>query len=206
MLSVVDRVRKQHLDYLDAVMAATGLNRSQLASRAGVDPSTLTKFANDSAGIARLSTDSLAKIEGFAGFAPGEQGRAPRPRGLAEAEAAPFQPTGGAEAAAIVAWKAGRNGLDPWILQSRALENAGYVEGDILMVDLNETPKSGDIVCAQVYDRAGRAETVMRIYEHPFLVSATHDRNLFRPLLVDDDRVQLRGVVIGSLRPRRAAA
>jgi SOS-response transcriptional repressor LexA len=92
------------------------------------------------------------------------------------------------------------------VLRSRSLESAGYMPGDILMVDLNGRPEPGDVVCAQIYDRSGKAETIFRIYEHPFLVAATLDGRLMKPHLVDNDRVVIRGVVIASLRERRAVA
>lgn len=73
------------------------------------------------------------------------------------------------------------------------------------MVDLNARPEVGDVVCAQVYDRAGKGETVFRVFEDPFLVAATLDTKLIRPLLIDNDRVVIRGVVVASFRERRAA-
>lgn len=56
-----------------------------------------------------------------------------------------------------------------------------------------------------VYDRTGRAETIFRLYEDPFLVAATLDKGLMKPHLIDNDRVVVRGVVIASFRERRAA-
>ncbi len=62
-----------------------------------------------------------------------------------------------------------------------------------------------DVVCAQVYDWArGKAETVFRLYEPPYLLSSTTDPKLLRPLVVDDDVVMIKGVVVASLRSRRA--
>jgi hypothetical protein len=60
-------------------------------------------------------------------------------------------------------------------------------------------------VCAQVYDMGGRAKTVFRIFEHPFLVAASIDPSLHRPLLIDNRAIMVRGVVVASMRPRRAA-
>jgi SOS-response transcriptional repressor LexA len=91
------------------------------------------------------------------------------------------------------------------VLRSRCLEVAGYVPGDVLMVDMNAKPEQGDVVCAQVYDRLGRAETVFRIFEDPFLVASSLDGTFFKPLLIDNERVVVRGVVVASFRDRRAA-
>ena len=71
--------------------------------------------------------------------------------------------------------------------------------------EYGNTPAFSSIGRAARY-RNGRAETVFRIFEDPFLVAATLDRTLFKPWLIDNDRVIVRGVVIASLRERRAAA
>jgi transcriptional regulator with XRE-family HTH domain len=89
----------------------------------------------------------------------------------------------------------------------RALEGLGYLPGDIVIVDLDRKPAPGDVVCAQVYD-LGRSEpeTVMRIYEPPVLVAASFDEQLRRPLMVDDARVKIEGVVLPHrLRPTAPA-
>jgi len=92
-------------------------------------------------------------------------------------------------------------GVDPWVMKSRALEHAGYLPGDILIVDLNAKPQDGDAVCAQIYDRNGKTETAFRIYEYPFLIAASADPDLRRPVLVDNERASIRGVVMASIRP-----
>lgn len=94
-----------------------------------------------------------------------------------------------------------RPGVDPWTLRSRALELEGFMPGDIVLVDLNATPAPGDAVCAQVYDRGGvRAETVMRQFRNTGAVSLLMPRSLDptlqQPLVVDNDRVLIRGVLL----------
>ena len=72
---------------------------------------------------------------------------------------------------------------------------------DIVIVSLNEPPKPGSVICAQSYRWSeGRAETIFRIYEPPYIVAATRDTTLRRPMLVDNDRVIIKGVVIAQLR------
>lgn len=206
VLSLVENIRRKQIAWVNAVLVYRQWNRSRLAREGGFSHSTLSKFFNDKEDIAQLETTIVEKIARVGGIPPYQTEAPERARGLAESEATPYTASpSDPVAAAIAALKAGRNGLDPWVLQSRALETAGYVPGDILMVDLNAEPKDGDAVCAQVYDRQGKAETVMRLYEDPFLVAATNDKHLMRPLLVDRDRVMVRGVVVASMRPRRAA-
>lgn len=179
---------------------------AELARRTGKNPSTFSKFLNDPDNKALLEASTITLIEDAAGIKAYEHAISGKPRGLAETEssrydAEPFTPAD----VAVDAIKAGRNGVDPWVLRSRCLETAGYLPGDILLVDLNGRPDPGDVVCAQVYDRSGKAETVFRLFEDPFLVAATFDASLFKPLLIDNDRVMVRGIVIASLRQRKAA-
>jgi hypothetical protein len=69
--------------------------------------------------------------------------------------------------------------------------------GDTVLVDLSTPPKAGEPCCAQVYDwRGGKAETVMRLFEPPYLVAATFDANLRKPLLVDSERVVVKGLIM----------
>jgi SOS-response transcriptional repressor LexA len=84
------------------------------------------------------------------------------------------------------------------------MEDAGYMPGDILIVDLNAEPERGDCVCAQLYRwQVGTAETIFRIYEEPYLLAATRHPDLRKPLLVDNDRVVIKGVVTEILRARK---
>ena len=109
--------------------------------------------------------------------------------------------------AAIKALIGGRKAVDSCTIRTRALECIGYVPGDIVIVELGRPPAPGDVVCAQVYDW-GRSEpeTVLRIYEPPVLVSATLDEQLRRPLVVDNVRVIIKGVVLRHrLRPTAPA-
>lgn len=206
MFRVVENVRQRHLDWIDFILQSRKWSRNRLSREAGINPSTLTKFYNGRDGTGLLQSYTIERIEKASGIPAFETSLPTVQRGLSEDESSRYE----AEPASFVppavdALRGNRNGVDPWILRSRGLEAAGYLPGDILIVDLNATPRSGDVVCAQVYDRAGKAETVMRVYEHPFLVAATFDPSLFKPLLVDNDRVVVRGVVVASFRERRAA-
>lgn len=206
MFCVVENVRRKQLDWLDFVLRAKGWKVAELSRRTGVNPSTFAKFRNDPDNKAQLEPSTIMLVEEATGVKAYENTLHAKPRGLAETEssryeAEPLEVVDGA----VKALKGERNGVDPWVLRSRCLEAAGYLPGDVLMVDLNGRPAAGDIVCAQVYDRNGKAETVFRIFEDPFLVASTLDRSLVKPLLIDNDRVVVRGLVIASFRERRAA-
>jgi hypothetical protein len=207
MFCVVENIRRQHLDWLSFVLDNKGWDQAELSRRTGRDPSTFSKFINDPENKAQLSPATVRLIEKVSGLKAFETSVPVKPRGLAEHESSPY------DAApltvlndAINALKGGRPGVDAWVLHSRAVEAAGYIPGDVLVVDQAAKAEPGDVVCEQVYDRSGTAETVFRIFEDPFLIAASFNVSLLKPLLVDNDRVAIRGVVVASFRERRAAA
>lgn len=209
MLLRMRNPRDEQLEWLQAVKAATGLSSTALANKAKVAQSTITNFEKPD-WPHPLSTRTVTKIENATGMRMGPQ---PRPRGMRDSEAEPFDPNGAVDPISVLLRQAvtSSNALACWTLQSRALESAGYLPGDVLIVDMNAKLAPGDVVCAQLYDWArSRAETVFRIWEPPALVSATMDPDLRKPFVVDSENVVIKGVVVGTLRPRpvrpRAAA
>jgi hypothetical protein len=205
MLALVENVRRKQLDWVSAILNYRGWKPSRLANEAGINHSTLSKWMNDPLNVAQLNSMTVEKLADAGGIPPYHTSPVNQPRGFAETEAAPFlllddDPV----AAAVGAIIGGRNGVDAWTMKSRALESAGFLPGDVLIVDLNAGPEPGDAVCAQLYDRAGRADTVFRIYEYPYLVAASYDPGLRRPVLIDNDHAKVMGVVIATVRPRLA--
>ena len=190
--------------YLANVMDRTGWNQTELAQRAGLDPSTLSRFLTGGREGHALRQGTIRKIELASGLTASGNVVTAAAQGFAESEASPFEVSAQSPFNAIItALAQGRMNIDPWTLQSRALEGAGYRPGDIMLVALDETPATGDVVCAQIYDwTKGRAETVFRIFQPPYLVAATGDPPLMRPHLVDDGAVVIKGVVLQSIRGR----
>jgi len=206
MFRVVENVRRQHLDWYHFVLEVKGWDAAELSRRTGKHPSTFSKFLNDPENKAQLGPATVRLIEQVSGLKAFSTEIPVKPRGLADIESSRYE----AEPLAVVdgavkAMQGVRNGLEPWVMRSKALDGAGYMPGDVLLVDLNAKPEPGDVVCAQVYDRFGNAETVFRIFEDPFLVALTMRVNLIKPLLIDNDRVAIRGVVVASFRESRAA-
>ncbi len=193
--------RDEQRAWLRAVLETTGLSPTALAAKARLAQPTITTFLNK-AGVAHaLSARTVAAIEAATGMRYGPN---PRPAGFRDSEAAPLDPGGmGADLDFVATATAGQPGVDPWALRSRALETAGYLAGDVLIVDLNAKPRAGDIVCAQIYDWArSRAETIFRIWEPPYLVAATLDPAFRTVFVVDDHNVVIKGVVMASIRGR----
>lgn len=150
--------------WLHSLLAKTGDTPSSLARKAGLATTTLTRFLNDPA-APMLKLRSIAKIAHVSGVPPIGVPNTSPPAGFAEAEAEPLRPADDIIARVVEVLIRGRNAADPWRLTTRALTGAGYLPGDILIVDLNQAPKPGDIVCAQAYRWVeGKAETVFRIF------------------------------------------
>lgn len=195
--------------WLDQVRSISGLTLTEIARRADMNPSSLTQFYNKEHRAGTLETLSLRRISDAMGVpvstdALGEVG-GPLNSGFRDIEAEPYQ----AEMASTIGHAIDvliddRDHVHPWTLRSSALELAGYRPGDVLIVDLNGRPSAGDVVCAQFYDwQSGRADTVFRIYEPPFLIAASNDEAYRRPRLVDDNSVAIKGVVETMFRPKK---
>ncbi|MGJ0393013.1 MAG: LexA family protein [Methylocystis sp.] len=194
--------RDEQRAWLTNLLEKSGEAPTSLAMRAGLAPTTLTRFLNNPQHATALSARTISAVEKVTGARFGVNSIG----AIRESEAEPFRQDGPDDILnTMVQAVAGRaNGLDPWTLNSRAVEAAGYLPGDVLIVDLNADARPGDVVCAQIYEWGrGKAETVFRIWEPPSLVSATHDPRLRKPLMVDHQNVVIRGVVVASVRPRQ---
>lgn len=206
----MEPTREQLKAWLRAALEKTSETPTGLARKSGLAQSTLTRFLN-SEDAPMLGLRSIAKIAHAAGIEPiglpMPPNHMPTASGFSEADGEPYRHVGATPLdLAIEALIDGRDATDPWRMKSRVLETAGYLPGDVLIVSLNERPQPGDVVCAQSYRWSeGRAETVFRFYEPPYLVAASRDENVRKPLLVDNDRVIIKGVVLAVLRVRRPA-
>jgi len=195
-----------HREYVQLVVDRMGKAPTRIAKELGIAPSTLTRLLKSETPTATLHAHTLRKLQDYSGIPPlfGTDASAQTPRGFGE-DAVPFDAKSAdpAVSAAIKALIGGRKAADPWTIRTRALERIGFMPGDIVIVDLGRRPEAGDAVCAQVYDwRRAAAETVMRLYEPPYLVAASLDEGLRRPLVVDNEQVIIKGVVLPHrLRP-----
>jgi hypothetical protein len=190
--------------WLVEVMEQTGLKPTPLAKGAGIAPSTVLRQLEDDA-PGELSIRTIRKIVETYNVAPPEgfgisAGATPL-RGLAEPDAVFVE-----QAAPLQGMKAGADQA-VWQLKGRGLELEGYLPGDYLLVDFAVAAETGDVVCVQIYDtQRGDAETVFRVYDRPYLVTATADPQARRkPIAEDGERVVIRGPVVRSWRMRRAS-
>ena len=198
--------KDEQVAWVRAILAHLGITATELARRAKLAPSTLQRPLAEPDSPAMLSGRTLEAISQVAGFRPFEFPA--RPRGFGESEAEPFQPDPAAAQLlrAVKELCAGRNGRDPWVMKGYTLELQGILPGDIMIVDLNQHPRPGDVVCAQVYDWSrSRADTLMRVYNPPYLMANGIREGLHKPILIDGQDVVVKGVVDAVLRPRAAA-
>lgn len=195
--------QRETKDWLRAVARHFNVSPSQLALNSGMAASTLTRYLNDNTNTVGISQATLEKVSHYSGFRPGQvPGRA---RGLSEPDVVPYHLDDDQKPkwveAAVDAAKAGKNGVEAWVMKGAALDGIGVMPGDIAIVDQNRRAKAGDIVLAQIVDHVlGNAETVLRLYQTPFLISHSMRLGPQRPEQVDDDRVSIAGVVIATIR------
>ncbi len=204
----MNNLREQQLAWLDNIVSSSGLTLTDIARRAKLNPSTLTRFrARDDSGHV-LTARTVQKIEAATGVPAYEQRAKARPAPmLAEGEASPFLFDDNVQDVLVDALRAvvqRSNSVDLWVLKTHALTAVGYFHGDVLIVDRDVQPRAGDAVCAQRYDwRRGTAETIFRVYRTPYLLTASMLGDPGQPDIVDDENVVIKGVVVGGchLRP-----
>jgi len=184
--------------FIRRVLTAKKWTPNRLGREAKVSPSTVHRALNDDRFVTGNTVlDKIAKAAGI------EWSSASAPMGqpgqFGEAEATPY--TSEAE---IPAELLPADGEAVWRLNTRAIELAGYLPGDLVLVRQGVDAVNGDLVCAQVYNfQQDTAETVWRIYDAPYLVARTMDPSVStKPLTVDGERVIIWGVVIRCLRVR----
>lgn len=196
--------QRETKEWIRSVARHMNLSPSQLALSSGMAASTLTRFLNDLTNTVGITQSSLEKVAKYSGFRPHQMpGRARA--GMAEPDTVPLQHETTEWpnwiSAAVQAAKAGKNGVEAWVMKGAALDGIGVMPGDIVLIDLNARPSTGDVVLAQLLDFAtGTAETVMRLYQAPFITTHSLRLGPGRPEHVDEERVTIAGVRVGLLR------
>lgn len=187
--------------WLMGLLKRYDLTATELARRAELNPSTLTRFLQPggreghelSARTIRKIKDSLHLADQSTNSVSGASIQ-PEARLITNTDQLPAEIQVAARALTT-----GRNGVDLWHIQSAGLDPIRLARGDIAIVDLNAEPRSRDRVCAQIYDHpSGTASTVFRLWEPPYLLSG----GIGRPEVPDGRNVVIIGVVIATLTPR----
>jgi len=204
-----DSTRKKALIlWVQNILDESGLSATELAKRATIATSTITRmFEPDWSG--RMRDTTIKAIAEAANTRP-PGAVLPEPKGFEDSKAEAYvAPDALAASSPTMQSLSGKDGaaVTMLILQSDSLTGAGLLPGDRLIVDLNKTPRAGDVVVAQSYDwRHGTAETIVRIYEPPYLISHSLAPRPQKPLMVDNDAIIIKGVVIHQARDLAGAA
>ncbi|MBR0871165.1 hypothetical protein JQ633_12405 [Bradyrhizobium tropiciagri] len=191
--------------WVDWLLARTGRTDASLAKDAGLNVNYIYRKRKDGTVFGATQIRMLVEHYGLPGP---DTYQVPGASGIAD-EGAPFDTRGTSVAIPSIVRFLAQLAKDhpnatPWELRTRALEQAGYQPGDIVVVDPSVPHRAGDAVAAQVHDpRSGAMETVFRIFEAPYLMSASNDPSLRKPMLVDNDRVIVIGPITESIRARR---
>lgn len=192
-------IQDEQKAWLREVLAKTGITATSLAAKCGLAQTTLTRFLNVESYANALSARTVERIEKFSGV---PFGRTRGGEGVVYAEAAPVA----RKANDLIACAIGdSNEFTAWTLQSQALENSGFREGDIFLVDESAAPAEGDIVRVEFKSYARDANSAFRIYEPPFLLADTSDTGLRKPMLIGQG-ARVAGVAVASIRPLKARA
>lgn len=192
-------LREALRSWLREAIRSSGMSATEVARRAGLSSTTLTRPVREGAYNSTISTHTIDKVSEVTGFPPPEgfgRARARAVRGFAEPDAVPYKAPEKTDFAAV-------SGRDWWLIKSRVLDLEGYLPGDQVLVDLGERPLPGDIVVAQVIGERGEPETVFRKFEPPFLFTRSTLPDSGKPILVDYERVSIMGVVVASWRERK---
>jgi hypothetical protein len=200
MNAVADSEAETIRAWLEAAIAQSGLKPTPFAKEAGLAPSTVLR-ALDRDHPSSLERRSIRKImDTFHVAAPYVQdAQTTYGPGMHEAELVEIETAPAAFAGEpLTANQYVRR------VNTRALDLAGFLPGDEVLLDMAVLPRAGDVVAAQVYNlQRGTAETVLRLYDPPYLVARSTDDTLpLKPLLVDNERVKVMAVAVRALRSR----
>jgi repressor LexA len=91
-----------------------------------------------------------------------------------------------------------RRGDDDFLLrvQGDSMTEAGIFSGDYIVVHQQQTAENGAIVVALVDDEA----TTKRLYREGRRIRLQPENELYEPIVLDEDQVQIVGTVVGVLR------
>ena len=187
--------RARVADWIAGIEARFGVTVAEIAARSSLQPSTIYRWLDDKSGH-MPSHVSVARIANAFKIPPPT---------LSDASNPGFSETPVTMTDAPADEPAGEN-LSWWRVGDRALELAGFLPGDRVLLDQAQQARAGDVVIAQIYDfERGAADTRLRWYDPPFLVTRTMDPALAgKPILVDGERVVIMGPIVRLLRDRFA--
>lgn len=203
---VKERIRARQAFWLAEVLRITRIKASPLAEASGVSNNLLTRFQNSEDSL--LDTLTVELVKDYTGL-PGPDDEDGQTVGLGREEgmlleAQDMERVTDDIRGALQQLMSGHGSARAWMLQSRSIESAGWLKGDIVVVDPEIKPWAGDAVVA-VYDdrRWPRPSILFRIYQPPYLMALSQDGRVRKPIMMENDQVRVEGTVIGAFRSRR---
>lgn len=193
-------------EWMQQILNETGMSPIKLAEIAKTSANTIYR-ALDPDGEFMTTTTTLMKIARATRRDLPAFLRLPDAGGLLSADH--IKPIGLSELASL------DNGIliDPeihrqfWRVNDRALELEGYLPGDVIITDPEMSPTTGDIVCAQVTSPTTKeSEIVLRLYEAPYLLTRSMDRNVDPAPILVDRNVSILGTAIALQRQMKRAS
>jgi hypothetical protein len=199
--------------WLLEVIAQTGLKATPLAKAAGLAPSTLLR-ALDPKHPGSLETRSIEKIVNTFHVNPPEMfssntrdDKAVSVAGMTGHITSRRREKEVSEVArdSIPELGAAKDQF-VYTVHTDAISAFGYLPGDIILVDTRVTGRTGDAVLGQMASPfGGVSELVLRLYDPPYLISGARAMSLYhKPLLIDNERVLVLGVVTKTMRLRKS--
>ena len=191
-------------DWIVRGMEITGKSRTAFFKEAGLDASTGSR-AFDKKSPSRIRDDTIDRLAIHWKIAPPELLVRGRNGAIFETRQPDIVPL-----SASAAEPGLDEGLSQWEVQTRVLELAGYVPGDVVTVSTTAPPRNGDAVLAVIHNISrGITEHVFRRFKSgraPYLVVSTADPAALdaEPEYVDNDRVKIVGAVVEMVRKRPA--
>lgn len=202
----IDLIKRQR-EWLQEVLSKTGWNQTKLSKKANLSPSTLSHFLSGTRDGHALTSRTISAIEQVSGLAFDGRKMSPAfPTGGSHNDGQVLDDAFSAEHSEVLDVLLSQGaGRSAYVLTSGALRLAGYVPGDVLVVDPSIEPEDNDLVLAQATDAEdGAKRIVFRIFCQPYLVAPGMDAKDRFPLVVDRYHTKIRGVVVASVRGRNS--
>jgi transcriptional regulator with XRE-family HTH domain len=183
-------------EWIATILTKNSINKSELARRAGLSHSTLSRATTDDGYKINFRTDTIWRLAEVGGIKPPAivAGEKTETHGMSEPEATPYL---GQQL---------RNLTDSqtiWTASTNILASVGLLPGDKFILDQSLKPRGHDVIMVQNYDhQSGTAETMLRIYDGGFAVSPLYLVDRSPKLWIDGNNVAVMGVVIESWRTR----
>jgi hypothetical protein len=206
----MEKIRQRISAALDA---SSGKSKSKLAKLLGVSPTQVTSLLKP--GGRRLQAAEVPIVERYLGISLLETEESPaRTRFLSdtanlfdEGEEFPFNEGEPVDLAALPAdlarylksVMAGRQ-AEVWRVTTDLIEAGGYLPSDYVVVDRGQIPRPRDVVLAELRESHGKVTPIFRAYLPPYLMVLSPTATLQIPLIVDDGRVVIKGVIVCSIR------